>query len=533
MNRHPNRQLSHRFAPPAKAAKWKEAVLDKIKGSRVLPGLLFTLASAVASFALSWALCDNQEILLKVGERLYDCGIDVLGTFVCAALYFGSMRQAGGGTREFGVLIVLVSAGFLVNGLMFFTGLALGQATLFFAFAMVSKLLDLVMIYFFYRYVRITLGFKGKLASWADKGIAILMAAQTLVTLSNIVYPLTFWVDANAGYHATDVSLAEDVYLLVTSLVTTILIIRSKSPHNQKAAALTFIFLPLFNYFTTPGEFGNASNYGMILMSLTIMYCIIFNEKSEKLVSTQTELDTAAAIQTSMVPSDPPAGEAFELHASMNTAKEVGGDFYDCFMIDSDRLCIIIADVSGKGMPAALFMMRGTTVIKDHALIRDSTSEILTAANARLCENNDEEMFITAWIGILDTRTMTLQYTNAGHNYPVLLRKGKPCEPVAETHGLFLAGLDFTEYGQSELKLEPGDRLFLYTDGVTEAHDPTNAQYGESRMNEVLEKTRQAPGDQVLDSMLEDIKAFSREAPQFDDITMIVLTIKDRQGEQD
>lgn len=502
-------------------------MLDKIKGNCVLPGLLFTLLSAAASFALSWVLFDSQETLLKVGERLYDCGIDVLGAFICAALYFGSMRQEGGGAREFSALTALVSAGFLANGLMFFTGLALGQATLFFAFAMASKLLDLAMIYFFYRYVRTTLDFKGKLAGWADKGIPILMAVQTLVTLSNIFYPLTFWVDAGAGYHATDASLAEDVYLLAASLVTTILVVRSKSPRNQKAAALTFIFLPLFNYLTTPGEFGNASNYGMILMSLVVMYCIIFNEKSEKLVSTQTELDTAAEIQASMVPSTPPAGQAFELQASMNTAKEVGGDFYDCFMIDSDRLCIAIADVSGKGMPAALFMMRGTTVIKDHALIRNSTSEILTAVNARLCENNDEEMFITAWIGILDTRTMTLQYTNAGHNYPVLLRKGRPSEPVAETHGLFLAGLDFTEYGQSELKLEPGDRLFLYTDGVTEAHDPTNAQYGEDRLNEVLEGTRQSPGSQVLDSVLDDIKDFSRGAPQFDDITMVVLTIKD------
>ncbi len=124
----------------------------------------------------------------------------------------------------------------------------------------------------------------------------------------------------------------------------------------------------------------------------------------------------------------------------MDTAKEVGGDFYDCFMIDSNRLCILIADVSGKGMPAALFMMRGTTVIKDYALIRNSTSEIFTAANARLCENNDEDMFITAWIGILDTRMMTLQYTNAGHNYPVLLRRGPSCEPVKKRMDCSLPG---------------------------------------------------------------------------------------------
>ena len=503
-------------------------MLDKIKGSRMLLGLIFALASAAISFVLSWMLFDSQETLTRVGERLYDCGIDVFGAFVCAALYFGSMKQEGDGAREFGVLTVLVSAGFLVNGLMFYTGLALERAELFFAFAMASKLLDLVMIYFFYRYVRATLGFKGKLAVWADKGVPILMAAQTLILLSNIFYPLTFWVDESAGYHATDASLAEDVYLIAVSLVTTILIVRSESPRNQKGVALMFIFMPLFNYLTTPGEFGNASNYGMILMSLIAMYCVIFNYNSAKLVSTQADLNTATAIQTGMVPSVPPSGEAFELHASMNTAKEVGGDFYDCFITDPYRLCIVVADVSGKGMPAALFMMRGTTVIKDHALIQDTTSEILTAANARLCENNDEGMFITAWIGILDMRTMTLQYTNAGHNFPVLLRRGQPCKPVEDVHGLFLAGLDFTQYRQSEMSLEPGDRLFLYTDGVTEAHDPANAQYGEDRLNSVLESTRESSGDKVLESVSEDIKVFSRGAPQFDDITMVVLTIKEQ-----
>ena len=494
--------------------------------NRIMFGLIFTLASALASFVFSWVLFDAQETLLNVGERLYDCGIDVFGSFVCAALYFGSMRQEGSGAREFGILVVLTSAGFLVNEYMYFAGLALGQQTLFFVFAMASKLLDLLMVYFFYRYVRTTLDFKGRLAIWADRGVPILMALQMLVQLSNVFYPLTFWVDESAIYHSTDISAVEDVYLIVASVVTTILIVRSESPHNQKVAALTFIFLPVFNFLVTPGEFGNASNYGMIMMSLVIMYCIIFNYNNAKLVSTQADLNTATAIQTGMVPSAPPAGEAFEVYASMNTAKEVGGDFYDCFMIDPDHLCVVIADVSGKGMPAALFMMRGTTVIRDHALIQSSTADILTAANARLCESNDEGMFITAWIGILDTRTMMLQFTNAGHNYPVLQHKGGSCEPVEDVHGLFLAGLEFTKYRYSELKLEPGDRLFLYTDGVTEAHDPESAQYGEERLNRVLEHTRRSSGDAVLDSVLTDIKDFSRGAPQFDDITMVVLDIK-------
>lgn len=502
-------------------------MLDKINSSRIFLGSLFTLLSAAGSFALSWILFFDKEFVIRIGEYLFDCGIDVMGTFVCAALYFGSMRQEGEGASAFRTLTTLVSASFLVNALMSFTGLALDQKAVHFALVITSYLLDAVIIYLFYRYVRITLDFKGKLVRFADKAIPIMMVLQMLISLANIFYPLTFWIDENVQYHLTGIYAIEDVYLLATLLVTTVLIVRSKSPRNQKAAALTFVFLPLISYFMNYGEFGNASNYGMMLMSLIVMYCVIFNYNSSKLISTQAELNMATGIQTGMLPSAPPSGKAFELHASMNTAKEVGGDFYDCFMIDPDRLCIVIADVSGKGMPAALFMMRGTTVIKDHALISNSTSEILTAANARLCENNDEEMFITAWIGILDTRTMTLQYTNAGHNYPILLRKDKPCEPLQEVHGLFLAGLDFTQYRQSEMKLEPGDRLLLYTDGVTEAHDPVNAQYGEDRLNKVLESTRQYPGDQVLDSVLDDVKKFSQDAPQFDDITMVVLTVKE------
>ena len=308
------------------------------------------------------------------------------------------------------------------------------------------------------------------------------------------------------------------------------MIFRCKRAHNQKIAALTFIFLPLVNYVMSGGTFGNASQYGMILVSLIIMYCIIFNEKSSMLAATQADLNTATRIQLDALPTTTPEFEDFpdlNLRGSMNTAKEVGGDFYDYFAIDNNRICFLIADVSGKGTPAALFMMTAKTMIKDYTLTHDSTSEIFTAVNARLCENNDQGMFATAWIGIVDTRTMTLQYTNAGHNYPFFQRRGQSCEMIEARHGLFLAGMDFTRYKQGEIQLQPGDRILLYTDGVTEAHNRANDLYGEDRLQKVLERTEDRPGEEVLEQIFNDVNDFTAGAPQFDDITMIILTIKD------
>jgi serine phosphatase RsbU (regulator of sigma subunit) len=136
-------------------------------------------------------------------------------------------------------------------------------------------------------------------------------------------------------------------------------------------------------------------------------------------------------------------------------------------------------------------------------------------------------MFATAWIGIVDTRTMTLQYTNAGHNPPFFQRRGEACREIKDLHGLFLAGMDFTQYKQGELQLQPGDRILLYTDGITEAHDRENKLYGEDRLQKVLERTKDLPGEEVLEQILNDVNDYAQGVPQFDDITMIILTIKE------
>ncbi len=241
------------------------------------------------------------------------------------------------------------------------------------------------------------------------------------------------------------------------------------------------------------------------------------------------ELELAEKIQRDMLPSIFPTfseQKEYDLYATMTTAREVGGDFYDFFKIDDDHLGLVIADVSGKGIPAAMFMMTAKTTIKDYALTNKDTAEIFTIANQRLCENNKAEMFATAWIGILNIKTMILQYTNAGHNYPLLMRKNSPCEFLSDSHGLFLAGLDDTEYEKSEIRLSSGDRLLLYTDGVTEAHGQNKTIYGDDQLKRVLNETASEKGEIVLSRILENVNRFTEGIDQFDDITMTILTIK-------
>lgn len=284
------------------------------------------------------------------------------------------------------------------------------------------------------------------------------------------------------------------------------------------------------NYFVKLLQFIIISAASLAL----VICCQNLLQKQKELTESTTrigaELELAEKIQTDMLPTIFPTfseQKEFDLYASITTAREVGGDFYDFFMIDDDHLVLVIADVSGKGIPAAMFMMTAKTTIKDYALTHGSTSEIFTIVNDRLCENNKAEMFATSWIGILNIKTMVLQFTNAGHNYPILMRKGKPCEFLTDKHGLFLAGLDGTQYGQSEIQLYTGDRLLLYTDGVTEAHSKENTVYGDDRLKKVLNDTANEKGEIVLSSILDDVNRFAEGAKQFDDITMTILIIKD------
>ena len=242
------------------------------------------------------------------------------------------------------------------------------------------------------------------------------------------------------------------------------------------------------------------------------------------------ELSVATHIQSSMLPiifPPFPNREEIDIFASMNPAKEVGGDFYDFFMIDERHVAIVMADVSGKGVPAALFMVIGKTLIKDHTVPGTDPADIFMTVNNLLCESNGEGLFITAFMGILDMVTGEFRYVNAGHEPPYIFHDGKYTMHKIPP-AFVLAGMEDMKYKSGSIMLEPGDKVFQYTDGVTEATDADKQLYGDERLNAILNKIGGVPANQLLKAVKEDIDRFVGAAPQFDDITMLCLEYKKR-----
>ena len=241
------------------------------------------------------------------------------------------------------------------------------------------------------------------------------------------------------------------------------------------------------------------------------------------------ELKLASDIQAHMLPCIfPPFPEhrEFELYAVMHPAKEVGGDFYDFFMIGEDRLALVVADVSGKGVPAALFMVITKTLIKNHAQMGTAPSEVFTTVNKLLCDGNDAGLFVTAWMGILDINSGELTYVNAGHNPPLLKRADGQFEYLRKRGGFVLAGMDDTKYRQETLTVRADDRLFLYTDGVTETVDNEHRLYGEERLRDFLNAHCADGTEELLDDVLGELQVYADGGPQFDDITMLLMDFK-------
>ncbi len=243
--------------------------------------------------------------------------------------------------------------------------------------------------------------------------------------------------------------------------------------------------------------------------------------KEERIAS---ELSMAAEIQAYSLPNDFPAfpeHQEFDIYASMTPAKEVGGDFYDFFKIDENHLGLVMADVSGKGMPAALFMMISKMLLKHRTQMGGKPSEILSDANNQICQNNKADMFVTVWLGILDIQSGEITAANAGHEYPAIKDKSGHFSLLHDRHGLVLGAMDGMKYKDYTIQLEAGDALFLYTDGVPEATRSDDTMYGSERMINALNASQARDPKELLQYMEKDVDSFVKDADQFDDLTML------------
>ena len=263
--------------------------------------------------------------------------------------------------------------------------------------------------------------------------------------------------------------------------------------------------------------------FGFVMMILIITYTENQRNLAIERSRLQSELEVANVIQHSLLPlinDDYPGKKELDVSASMEAAKEVGGDFYDVFYVDSNRLAFVIGDVSGKGVPAALFMASSKITLQN--CIRDipNLSDAIAAANNALCARNEAEMFVTVWVGIFDLTNGMLTFVSAGHNPPVLLRNNRP-EFLKCKNGFVLAGMEDVMYKSHSVQLDRGDIVYLYTDGVTEAEDQDHNLFGEERLLKCFENKSESSAAEIIENVKQSVDAFINGNSQFDDLTML------------
>ncbi len=383
-----------------------------------------------------------------------------------------------------------------------------------------------VLMYMFWRYVTYALDMDGKLLRVVDSILGLMLIPHIIACFVNIFYPLYFSVDEHGVYSRGEHYLESQIYLMLCIISVVIALVVSKAPRRQKIIASSFVLIPILSYAVTANVFGISVNYSCCMVAIVLIYGVLFADRSNSIAMTERDLALATRIQADMLPNVFPAfpeRDEFDVYASMNPAKEVGGDFYDFFFIDENHLGIVMADVSGKGVPAALFMMISMTLIKNNALSGKRPAEVLEDTNNQICANNKEEMFVTAWFGILDIKSGKLTAANAGHEFPMVKSPDGPFEVYKDKHGFVIGGMEGMKYKEYELNLEPGSTLFLYTDGVPEATDSQNELFGVDRAVDALNEDPNRTPEQLLKAVDEAVAEFVGPAPQFDDLTMLCI----------
>lgn len=372
-------------------------------------------------------------------------------------------------------------------------------------------------------------------APWIVAVPLALLGVHVLLLAIDLPHDTIYYFDANNTYHRGARYLLSNLSPLLIIIMESWLLVRYRDnvkPH-VRSALWAYIIAPVVAIVIQGLFYGIQFIIVATVGAAVYLFTVILRSQNEEYERQQretmrlgTELSMATDIQTSQLPHLFPAfpeRPEFDIYASMTPAKEVGGDFYDFFMVDDDHIVLVMADVSDKGVPAALFMMVSRVLIKSHMQSGETLSETLEHVNDQLCEGNDAMMFVTLWIAVLEISTGKGIAANAGHEHPVLCRAGGNFELVKYPHSPALATIDGIPFMDHPFELHPGDSIFVYTDGVAEASNANKELLGTDRMLDALNRNPDAEPEAVLANVSAGIKEFVQDAEQFDDITMLCL----------
>ena len=361
------------------------------------------------------------------------------------------------------------------------------------------------------------------------------LCVHALLLIIGAFCDLIYYFDATNVYHRAPGYLLSNLCPLLMLVTDIFLLVRYHRNIGRlvKTAFWIYLIAPIVAIVIQSFSYGIQFIIFATVGAAVYMFSVIVRDQNEQYEKQRmersrldTELSMASSIQADMLPNIFPAypeRSEFEIYASMDPAKEVGGDFYDYFFVDDDHLGIVMADVSGKGVPAALFMMISKILVQNYAMAGRGVKETMEAVNHQICANNREEMFVTVWLGILEISTGRLTAANAGHEYPALRHACGPFELVKDKHGFVIGGMDGVKYREYELQMTPGSKLFLYTDGVPEATDANKELFGTERMLSALNTDPDAAPEDILKNVRAAVDAFVKDAEQFDDLTMLCV----------
>ena len=464
----------------------------------------FFIAAGIGTCTLSFRHISVSSFLRKVIRRYFQI------FFLVIILYIGThlIRQILDGLSGDGVRICLTIVTFieiLAAGFMSFM-----MGILVIAAARVD------------RHVRLLHGI-----------LIALLAIHMVLLIINLFTGFIYYFDADNVYYRGNRYLLSNLAPIVIIIICAVLLVRYRKNLKKNVAIAFWVFTvtPIVAAGIQTFTYGVQFIILATVLSAVYMFETIIRDQTEQYEKQQleasrlnTELSMATRIQADMLPNIFPAypeREDFDIFASMTPAKEVGGDFYDFFFIDENHLGLVMADVSGKGVPAALFMMISKILVQNYALTGRSPKEVLACVNEQVCKNNREDMFVTIWFGILDLSTGFLTAANAGHEYPAVKQPNGSFELFHDQHSMVVGAMEGVRYKEYDMVFQPGAELFLYTDGVPEATNAANELYGTDRMLTALNQKDISTPEEALDTLNTSINRFVQDAPQFDDLTML------------